>query len=341
MKILVTGSEGYLGVPLTQALLRQGYEIVGLDTGFYRDGWLYNGVKKPPIVIDKDTRKISKKDLIGYDAVIHLGELSNDPLGETDPKTTMDINHRGTVHLIKMAKEIGVARFIYFSSCSVYGSSDNIVDEASPANPLTTYAKCKVLNEKYLLKQASKTFSPVILRLATAFGPSPKMRFDLVVNNLVGIAFTTGTIKMESDGSSWRPFIHTEDIGRAVIAVVNSPRQKTHRQIFNVGSSKSNYQIKDIAVAIKRVLPDCKVSLNPEGKDKRNYRVGFQKIEAALPGFKARISLQDGIEELVKLFGQINLTRQMFESKEFIRIKQIKYLLSQNSIDEKYYWKNI
>lgn len=331
MKVLVTGSEGYLGMPLTALLRERGHEVVGLDTGYYHPTL--------PKVIRKDVRSITEADLSGFDAVIHLAELSNDPLGELDQSVTFEINHNGSVHLAQTAKHGGVARFIYFSSCSVYGASSEMLTEESPVNPLTAYAKCKVLNEKALLDLADDTFSPTILRNATAFGPSPSMRFDLVINNLAGLAYTTSEIKMESDGSPWRPFVHVLDIAEAVVQVLASPRDVTHAQIFNVGNGNSNYQIKDIARIVAEVFPNCAITLNPKGADKRNYRVSFDKIHRLLPGYHASRDVRYGVRELKKLFEAMHLTYDMFTSKDYTRLKQILYLKETSLIDESFEWR--
>src|SRR3990170_994939 len=226
MKILVTGSEGYLGVPLTKVLLREGDDVVGLDTGYFCDGWLYGTPLSLASSIKKDIREVTAQDVRGFDAVIHLAELSNDPLGQNDPDLTYEINHKGTVKLIDACIAAGVSRFIYSSSCSVYGASDEVSDEKSPTNPLTAYAKSKVLNEQYLLLKASDTFTPVILRNATIYGPSPRMRFDLAVNNLAGFAWTTNEVKMDSDGTPWRPFIHILDVCEAFRLALTAQKEK-------------------------------------------------------------------------------------------------------------------
>lgn len=341
MKILLTGIDGYIGTVLGQELIKAGYEVVGLDTGFYEDAWLYEMPDfKKPKVIRKDIRDISEKDLAGIEAVVHLAELSNDPLGENDPEITYKINHEGTVRLAKLAKEAGVSRFIYFSSCSVYGASDEIADETSQTNPLTAYAKSKVLNEKYLLEIADNNFSPLIFRNATVYGASPRLRFDLVVNNLAGLAFTTKEIKMDSDGTPWRPLVHVSDVCQAVLIALIAPREKIHNQIVNVGDTSSNYQIKDIAEIIKNTFPGCTVSLNKNGADKRNYRVNFNKIKTILPGFSCEYNIAKGAKELLDIFTKINLTKEDFESKDYTRLKQIKYLLEENKINKDFFWEN-
>ena len=337
MRILVTGSDGYIGVPLTQTLIKKGHEVVGLDTGYYRSGWLFNGVEKLPPVISKDIRNITEKDLGGFEVIVHLAELSNDPLGQMSEKVTYDINHRGTTEFAKKAKKVGISRFIYFSSCSVYGASDEILSEQSPIRPLTAYAKCKVLNENALLEMADSSFFPTILRNATVYGVSPRMRFDLAVNNLAAVAFTTGEIKMESDGTPWRPFVHVRDVCDAVVKVLDAPIELVGKQVFNVGDTKSNYQIRDVAKVISELLPSCKITLNPNGADKRNYKVNFDKIQSVL-GFSCSRTLAQGIHELLDTFRKINLDKETFWSRNFTRLKQIEYLRNTDQIDEKFFW---
>ena len=340
MRILLTGIDGYIGTVLGQELFKEGHEVVGLGTGYFRDAWFYEMPNfQNPKIIKKDIRDVKKEDVEGFDAIVHLAELSNDPLGENDPKITYDINHNGTVRLAAFAKEAGVSRFIYFSSCSVYGASDEIVDETSPTNPLTAYAKSKEMNEEYLQKLADDSFSPIILRNATVYGASPRFRFDLVVNNLAGLAFTTNEIKMDSDGTPWRPLVHVLDVCQAVRIALKNPREKTHNQIVNVGDTNSNYQIKDIAEIIKNTFPGCTVSLNKNSSDKRNYRVNFEKIKTVLPGFSCRYDVAKGARELKEIFEKIKMTKEVFMDKAYTRLKKIEYLRKTNQIDEKFFWR--
>lgn len=338
MKILLTGSGGYIGTILGDALISAGHEVVGLDTGFYNSGWLYEGVTPLKKVIEKDIRDIELKDLVGFEAVIHLAELSNDPLGQNDPELTIDINHRGTVNLINLIKKAGVQRFIYASSCSVYGASDEFVDETSPTKPLTAYAKSKVLNENYLLEVADDAFSPLIFRNATVYGASPRMRFDLVVNNLAALAYTTGEIKMDSDGTPWRPLTHVKDIAKAFVTALSTPVSLTHKQIVNVGSNSSNYQIKQLAEIIAGVFPGSTVSLNPQGADKRNYKVRFDKISQVLPGFNCDWDVKKGAQELKTIFEQIKLTKDDFLSGKYTRLKAIAELKEHGDLDKTLHW---
>lgn len=340
MKVLVTGSEGYIGTVLLKALIEKGYDVIGLDTCFYSDAWFSKEPKQVYKLIRKDVRKVEESDLHGLDCIIHLAELSNDPLGEIDPEITEKINHLGTISLIKKAKSQKVKRFIYFSSCSAYGASDNMVDEKSKTNPQTTYAKCKLLNEKFLQTMASKDFCPVIMRNATVFGISPRMRFDLVVNNLCGVAWTTKEIKMQSNGEPWRPLIHVKDVCQVAIKLMEAPREKVFNQIINIGSSDSNYQIKDIASSINIAFPKAKVTFNKDGADKRNYRVNFEKFKKLFPDFFFASNLEYGISELNNAFKQTKITKSAFNSRNYTRLKQIKYLLETNKIDRDLYWRN-
>ena len=338
MKIFITGVEGYIGKVLAAELIKAGHEVAGLDAGFYNEAWLYGEKSNNYQVIRKDIRQIELEDLQSYDAVVHLAELSNDPLGDLNPEVAVEIGHHGTVKTAELAKQAGVKRFIYSSSCSVYGFTEDIVDEISPLNPLTTYARVKVMNEKSLSKLADEIFSPIILRNGTVYGASPRMRFDLAINNLAGWAWTTKEIKMESDGAPWRPFVHVLDVCEAIQAALSAPREKIHDQIFNVGNPSSNYQIKGIAEIIGRELPGCKVSLNKDNPDKRSYRVNFSKISNQLPGFSSKREAQDGVHELSSIFEKIGLNRETFESRHYTRLKQIKHLQSSGQLDKNLQW---
>lgn len=338
MKVLVTGIDGYIGTVLGQTLLDERFDVVGLDTGYYRSGWLYNGVKRTPPIITKDIRHVTESDVKGFNAVVHLAELSNDPLGHVDENVTMDINHRGTIHLAEVCKQVGVQRFVYASSCSVYGESDIVSDESSPVNPQTMYARCKVMNEQALLKLADGNFSPILLRNATVFGPSPRMRFDIAVNNLAGLAWTTKKIAMDTDGTPWRPFIHINDAARAIVSVLNAPRDRVHNILLNIGGKESNYQIKGVSESIAKVFTDCEITYGPPGVDNRNYRVNFEKIHKTLPDFRCLFTVADGVRELYNVFNVIQLDEQTFSSRHYTRLKQIQYLRNTNQIDEKFFW---
>ena len=343
MKLLVTGVEGYIGCLLAPLLQQRGHEVVGLDTGYYRDGWLFSDralVPGFPRFINRDIRNIEAADLQGIDAVVHLAELSNDPLGDNNPEVTFQINHLASVRLAKLAKEAGVKRFVYTSSCSVYGvaNGDDPLTEASPTNPQTAYATCKTLVERDVGAMASNNFSPTFLRNATAYGASPRMRFDIVLNNLCGIAATTGKITMTSDGSPWRPLVHLLDICEAVACVLDAPQNAIHNEIFNVGHDGDNFQVRGIAQIVADVYPGCELSFGPAGGDNRSYRVNFAKIHAQLPGFKCSWDARKGAKQLHDVFQRIGLDAAGFDAKPFTRLKQLKYLQSSGQIDPQFFW---
>ena len=320
MKILLTGSDGYIGTQMSQVLMNRGHEVIGLDAGFYREGWLYNDVATLPQVITKDTRDITEEDLKGFDAVISLADLSNDPLGQTNPENTYAINHTGIMELARKAKKVGIKRFVYSSSCSIYGiATESFVNEESVVKPQTAYAKCKYLVEQDLSKMADESFSPTFMRNATVYGPSPRMRFDLVVNNLSGLAYTENEIKMTSDGTPWRPLVHVLDVCEAFAAVIEAPIEIIHNQIFNVGNNNGNYTIKQVAEIVAGVFTGCTTSFGNSDGDTRSYRVSFDKITNTLPGFKSTRSVKDGAEDLKKVFKSIKMTKEMFSFRAFMQ----------------------
>jgi nucleoside-diphosphate-sugar epimerase len=335
----VTGTDGYIGTVLAPYFMERGHDVTGCDTGFHRIGWLYNGVKATPKSLTKDIRNIVEKDLEGYDAIIHLAELSNDPVGQLAPNITFDINHKGTIELAKKAKKVGVKRFVYFSSCSVYGASaTEASDENGKTNPLTAYAECKLLVERDMKPMGDKNFCPTFLRNATAFGASPRQRFDLVVNNLCGHAWVSKLIKMDSDGTPWRPFAHILDISQAAACVLEAPENAVHNETFNVGSNDNNYQVKDIARIVGETFPGCQVQLGTRGDDKRDYKVNFDKITSKLPGFKCKWNVKRGSEQLLKIFSAIQMTRELFESPAHTRLKRINQLIATKQIDKDFFW---
>jgi nucleoside-diphosphate-sugar epimerase len=340
MKVLVTGTEGYLGCLLAPILLQKGYEVIGVDTGFYKAGWLYNGTALTAKTLNKDIRHIEAADLQGVDAVVHMAELSNDPLGKLAPNITYDINHKGSVRLAELAKAAGVRRFIYMSSCSVYGvTSEDFVTEESLVNPQTAYAKCKTLVEQDLKPMADDGFSPTFMRNATAYGASPRMRFDIVLNNLSGLAWTTKEIRMTSDGTPWRPLVHALDICKAIACVLEAPRDMVHNQVFNVGNTNHNYQVRQIAEIVAETFPDCQLSFGQPDKDNRSYRVSFEKISTTLPGFKCDWDAERGAKQLLSVFQQIDMTDEFFNSRGFTRLKQLEYLIRTQQIDQDFFWK--
>lgn len=342
MRVLLTGADGYIGSVLAPVLMKAGHDIVGVDTGYYRDGWLYNDRRffaTLPQVINTDIRHIDAADLREIDAVVHLAELSNDPLGENSPSVTYDINHKGSLRLAELTKQAGIARFVYTSSCSVYGVSDaDFVTEESPVDPQTAYAKCKVLVEHDVGALSDDNFSPTFLRNATAFGASPRMRFDIVLNNLCGLAWTSKKIAMTSDGTPWRPLVHVLDICAAIVSVLEAPRETIHNEIFNVGSSSANYTVRQIAEMVAASFPGCEITFGPPGGDNRSYRVNFDKIHRQVPSFHAKWDVQAGAGQLYELFSRIGMGRETFEFRAFTRLKQLQYLLRTAQLDESFYW---
>jgi nucleoside-diphosphate-sugar epimerase len=341
MKILVTGTEGYLGSLLAPILMRAGHEVLAVDTGFYKAGWLYHGAPMTPRTLLKDIRRITAEDLKGMEAIVHMAELSNDPTGELAPHITYEINHKGSVRLAELAKQAGVERFVYMSSCSVYGvAADGYVTEDSAVNPQTAYAICKTLVERDLQPMASDDFSPTFLRNATAYGASPRMRFDIVLNNLAGLAWTTREIKMVSDGTPWRPLVHALDIAQAIVRTLDAPREAIHNQIFNVGETAHNYTIKEVAEVVAEVFPGCQLSFGQQGSDNRSYRVSFDKIKAQLPGFQCAWDTRRGARQLHDVFQQVDLTADQFNGRGFTRLRQLEYLIRTRQIDQDFFWRN-
>lgn len=340
MKILVTGTDGYIGSVLGPFLLDRGHQVTGLDTGFYRAGWLYNnGETIYPTYINKDLREITVEDLEGFDAVVHLAELSNDPLGKLNPEITFKINHEGSVRLAKLCKKAGIQRFVYASSCSVYGEgNDNYKTEESEVNPQTAYAECKTMVERDVSKLADETFSPTFLRNATAYGASPRMRFDIVLNNLAGLAWTTGVIEMISDGMPWRPLVHIKDISKAVACTLEAPLEAVHNQIFNVGDTKENFRVREIAEIVGAAFPGCKTTFGDNGGDNRSYRVSFDKINENLPGFGCEFTAEDGAKELYQIFKKIDMDTDVFNANPYTRLKQLKFLLGTRQLNKELYW---
>jgi nucleoside-diphosphate-sugar epimerase len=339
MKVLLTGADGYIGTVMADDLVRHGHDVIGLDTGFYRTGWLYGGALRRPAIVTGDTRDVTAADLLGFDAVVHLAELSNDPLGQLNPDVTRRINHAGSVHLATMAKKAGVARFVYMSSCSVYGvGTDGFVTEESPVNPQTAYAECKVAVEADVRGMTDDRFHPTCLRNATAFGASPRMRFDIVLNNLMGVAWTTREIRMSSDGTPWRPLVHILDTSAAVRAVLDAPAEVVSGEIFNVGSAEQNYQVRDIAKIVAEVVPDCSTSFGPPSSDNRSYRVAFDKIERTLPGFRCVWNAERGARQLADVFERVGLDDALFRDRAHTRLAQLTHLLTTGQLDSDLRW---
>ena len=342
MKIFVTGTEGYIGSRLVPLLSGHGHEVIGTDTGYYRDGWLFSDNSRMPVTartLLKDLRQITADDLRGCEAVVHLAELSNDPLGQNNPQITHEINHRGSVRLAELARGAGIRRFVYTSSCSVYGAgTGDFLDETAKPNPQTAYAECKVLVERDVGQMAARDFSPVFLRNATAYGPSPRMRFDIVLNDLCALAWTTRRIAMTSDGSPWRPVVHVDDICEAIYRSVIAPQEAVHGKVFNVGQTSDNFRVRELAQIVADEFPGCELSVGTSSGDTRSYRVNFDKIHRELPGFACKNTPRDGARQLHQLFKRIEMQPETFQFRAFTRLKQLKYLQATGQIDGSFYW---
>src|SRR5258708_7791243 len=341
--ILVTGNQGYIGTVLTAVLHQKGYQVIGLDTGYY-EGLAPNPKEsEPEKQITKDIRKVAVQDLDGVDAIIHLAALSNDPLGEFNPSLTEQINHVAGVNLAKLAKEKGIKRFVYSSSQSMYGVSETdqeLDEDKSEKHPLTAYAKTKWDAELDFKKMGDENFIVVLMRPSTVFGVSPKLRCDIVFNNLVACAYTTGKIEIKSDGTPWRPVVHVKDVCSAYIAGLEAPEELVSNQSFNVGIPNGNYTVRDLAEAAQRAVPSSGLVFTGEhGKDSRTYKVSFHKILTQLKDyFKPEWDLDKGGKELVDFFDQVNLTEEMFRGRLCNRLPQLKYLLDNKKIDSNFFW---
>ncbi|NND71963.1 MAG: SDR family oxidoreductase [Rhodothermales bacterium] len=334
MKVLVTGHLGYIGTVMVPELIERGHDVVGLDSDLFREcSFDDTSIVRVPELI-KDVRDVSISDMRGFDAVIHLANLSNDPLGNLNPNLTYEINHLGSVQLASFARKAGVERFLFSSSCSLYGAAGlDAVTESAEFNPVTPYGKAKVLAERDIALLASDEFSPIFLRNATAYGVSPRFRFDLVVNNLTAWALATGKIMIKSDGSPWRPLVHIRDITSAFIAALEAPKATIHNEAFNVGSTGENYQIRDIARIVGETVPNCEVAF-AEGAspDKRSYQVSFDKIESTLPGFSPEWTARRGVEEVYEALRDRSISVDEFEGPRYRRIKSIQNLLAEGKI---------
>ena len=339
-RVLVTGGDGYIGNVLVPHLMRAGFEVSVVDVGFYRGAWLYNDGQDRAPLRTVDVRSLSVADLAGFDVVVHLAELSNDPLCEHDESLTIEINHLGTVALAETCRSAGVRRFVYASSCSVYGAAeDGLVCETSPVRPQTAYARCKALVERDVGALADMDFSPVFLRLATAFGASPRMRFDVVLNNLAGLAWTTGRISLNSDGSPWRPLVHVRDISEAISQVIGASTEVVHNEIFNVGASNNNYRVSNLAELAAIVFPGCSLEFGGRGGDNRSYRVSFEKINRHLSNFRCEWTAEQGFRQMRALFEHTGLRSEEFGAAPYTRVRQLGHLLRTGQVDKTLRWR--
>jgi nucleoside-diphosphate-sugar epimerase len=340
-EVLVTGHNGFIGSLLVRLLNEKGYSVSGLDTDYFGPDCEFFHQENNVRVIKKDIRELSPPDLEGIDAICHLAALSNDPLGKVNPDLTYDINYKASVRLAEMFKQVGGKKFIYSSSCSLYGrAGDEALTEEAEFNPITAYAKSKVMTEEKVLPTGDNEFCVTALRNSTAYGISPKLRLDLVVNNLVGWALVTGEVKILSDGTPWRPIVHAEDIARAFIAVIEAPMERVNRQAFNVGLDSENYRVKEIAEMVGEMIPGCKIVITGEhGADSRSYRVDFSKIKNQLPEFKPVWNLRKGIEEIRDSYREHKMDDKKFNGRYFTRLKQIQHLMSAGLLDDSLYWR--
>ena len=342
MRVLVTGHKGYIGSVMVPLLIDAGHEVVGLDTGLY-EACSFGDRRQDVAGVRLDIRSVGPHHLEGFEAVLHLAALSNDPLGDLNPQLTYDINHLASVRLARAAREAGVERFLFASSCSLYGASGTgaPLTEDAPFNPVTPYGESKILVEQDVTRLATPDFSPVFFRNATAYGVSPHLRVDIMVNNLVGYAVTTGQVLIKSDGSPWRPLVHVEDICRAFLATLEADRLRTHNQAFNVGITEENFRVREVAEMVEAVTGCQATFAEGASADARDYRVDFSRIQRVLPEFQPRWTVQKGVEELYEAYRRYDLTEDEFLGGRYVRLNEIKRLQSEGRLDDELRWTGV
>ena len=336
MRVFVTGHKGYIGAHVVDVLRKEGHKVTGCDLGLF-DGCAWEPVAAPDVDLLKDVRDVTPQDLEDHDCVMHLAAISNDPMGEVNAQLTYDVNRDASIRLARLAKQAGVARFLFAGSCSVYGKGEKLdLDEGDPLNPLTAYAKSKIETEQAVSELADANFTPAYLRNSTAYGHSPMLRIDLVVNNLLASAMAFGEIRIQSDGSPWRPLIHCRDIARAFLAFAKAPKHAVHNKAINVGANTENYRVRDVADQVQRLIPEAKITYTGEvGADPRNYRVNFDLLYKLLPDFKLQYNLVSGMEELHRAMVRHKFGRKDFEGEQFVRLRTLKgrmHLLRQTAV---------
>lgn len=339
MRVLITGHQGYIGSALVPLLLERGHDVTGCDSGLYQR-CRFPGIQSEVPDTARDIRALGARDLEGFDAVVHLAALSNDPLGSYRPRLTFEINREGTVHLARSAATARVSRFVFASSCSVYGAAgDALLHENSPFNPVTPYGESKADAEHGIAALASEDFSPTVIRAGTVYGVSSRLRFDLVLNNLVAWACATGVVRLKSDGRAWRPLVHVSDVARAYTAVLEAPRDRVHCQAFNVGRTRENYRVMELARVVEAAIPGTRVEfVDAPDHDRRDYRVDCDKIGSLLPEGKPRWTIEQGVEELHDALRRFPLTPEEFEGERFSRVAHIRHLQSAGYLDDELYW---